>query len=271
MTKYFRIGALQLLNIVFFVLVIVVNGLADFLPINGQTTGEISNQYPNEFVPASITFSIWAVIYSMLFLFCLFQGSTLFETARRSISKRERFVERIGYLFVYSCVFNCCWILAWHYQQLLLSVIIMLGLLLTLTLIFVRLHAAGAQSDAKARWFVYMPFSVYLGWISVATIANITAWLVGQGWNGFGLDGSTWAIIMIIAAGLLAVLMLAKKDNVFYSLTIVWALAGIAIRQNALADRLNSVTLAALCTAGIILLLSLLQILRKRALHQPES
>src|SRR5215203_5301185 len=183
MSSYFRIGVLQILNIVSFAVMIVVNGLADFLPINGQTTGQVSDQYPNLFVPAPVTFSIWLLIYSLLFLFCMYEGSTLFENEKPTVDKKERVVEIIDYRFIVSCVLNIAWIIAWHYHVLLLSVIIMLGLLATLIAIFEKVHAAATYAGRKARWFVYAPFSIYLGWISIATIANITAYLVSIGWN----------------------------------------------------------------------------------------
>src|SRR5215213_3606398 len=188
MASYFRIGILQILNIVAYVAMIVVNGMADFLPINGQTTGQVSDQYPNRFVPAPVTFSIWLVIYSLLLLFCMYEGSTLFEDEKaaldKTMAKKERVVEIIGYRFIASCVLNIAWIIAWHYHLLLLSVFIMLGLLATLISIFQKVHAAATYTGRRARWFVYAPFSIYLGWISIATMANITAYLVSIEWNG---------------------------------------------------------------------------------------
>ena len=256
MASYFRIGILQILNILSFIAMIVVNGLADFLPINGQTTGEISNQYPNLFVPASITFSIWLVIYSLLFLFCMYEGSTLFEDEKKTIDKKERVVELIGYRFIASCVLNIAWILAWHYHQLLLSVIIMLGLLLTLISIFLQVHKAGTYAGRKARWFVYAPFSIYLGWISIATIANISAYLVSIGWNGWNIAEWVWACIMIVVGTILGMLMLLRRNNIFYALTIVWALFGIVIHQQSIAGELNTVALTALAGSALLVVLT---------------
>lgn len=258
-STYFRTGILQILNIVAFVAMVIVNGLADFLPVNGQTTGEISDQYPNLFVPASITFSIWAVIYSLLFLFCIYQGSTLFESEKRYTDRKERVVDTIGYLFVWSCVLNMAWIFAWHYHLLLLSVLIMLGLLVTLIVIFQKLHAHGDYTG-QAKWFVYVPFSIYLGWISIATIANITAFLVSIGWNGWGLSQAAWACILIIAGTVLGVLMLLRKNNVFFPLALIWAFVGIIIRQYNVTDSFNRIAITALSGLAIMLLLVLLKV-----------
>lgn len=259
MASYFRIGILQILNILFFAAMIIVNGLADFVPINGQTTGQISNQYPNLFVPASPTFSIWLVIYSLLFLFCLYEGSSLFENEKKVVDKKERVVEIIGYRFIVSCVLNMAWILAWHYNLLLLSVVIMLGLLATLISIFVRVHCPGIYAGRKARWFVYAPFSIYLGWISIATIANISAYLVSVDWNAWNIAQWVWACAMIVAGTILGVLMLLRRNNIFYALTVVWALCGIAFKQYSVAGELNTIAVTALAGSALLVLLSLLK------------
>lgn len=230
MSAYFRTGLLQILNIVAFVAMVLVNGLADFLPINGKTTGELSNQYPNLFVPAPITFSIWAIIYGLLLLFCIYQGRTLFENEKKFPGKIEEIVNRIGFRFILSCVLNMSWIFAWHYEQLVLSIIIMLALLLTLISIY-RTVSLYNQPGAQ-KWFVFVPFSVYLGWISVATIANITAYLVDIDWTAFGIAERTWAWIMIAIAIVLGLFMLIKKRNVFFALVIVWAITGIMIQHH---------------------------------------
>ncbi|HYF30333.1 MAG TPA: TspO/MBR family protein [Chitinophagaceae bacterium] len=267
MSSYERIGFLQILNIVSFAAVVIMNGLADFLPINGQTTGEISDQYPNLFTPAAVTFSIWAVIYALLLLFCIYQGSTLFEIEKRKIDKKERAVDRIGFLFALSCLLNIAWIFAWHHHQLLLSVLIMLALLATLARIFIKIHTAGFY-NGKARWFVYAPFSVYLAWISIATIANITAWLVSLGWNGFNLSASLWACIMTGAGAALGIFMLLKRNNIYFALVIVWALAGIVIKQYALSAGINAIASTALTGIALLVIIMVWKSRAKPA-HQP--
>ena len=250
-----RIGFLQLLNIICFVVVVIINGLADFLPINGQTTGAISDQYPNLFTPAAVTFSIWAVIYSLLLLFCIYQGSTLFETVKLKLDKKEKVVDKIGNLFILSCAFNVAWIFAWHFNLLWLSVIIMLGLLITLVKIFLRIHAA-ALYNGKAKWFVYIPFSIYLGWISIATIANITVWLVSMSWDAFDIDPSIWASVMIAVGTALGVIMLLKKNNPYFAGVVIWALIGILLKQHNLFSNINIISITAM--SGIALLLVLI-------------
>jgi hypothetical protein len=269
MASYFRIGLWQILNIVAYVAMIAVNGLADFLPINGQTTGQVAHQYPNLFEPAPITFSIWLLIYSLLFLFCIYEGSTLFEDEKKVIDKKERVVEIIGYRFIVSCILNIAWILAWHYHLLLFSVIIMLGLLVTLISIFKKVHAAATYAGRKARWFVYAPFSIYLGWISIATIANITVYLVSIEWNGWEVAEWLWACIMIILGTILGILMLLRRNNTFYALTIAWALAGIFSQQYKTAGSFNTVAITAVSASALLLLLSLFRFRAEPLVYKP--
>ena len=251
----FRIGALQLLNICAYLMMIIFNGLADLIPIGGNTSAEVTVRYSNYFLPASITFLIWALIHLLLLLFCIYQAGTLFQQKKTGISNKEIVAAKIGMLFILSCLLNSSWLLAWHFQQLGLSVIIMIMLLITLILIHHRLSIAIAPADENERTFVWLPFSIYLGWVSVACMANIAAWLVSVGWNGFGITQSWWAIALIILGTLISVLMLFKRHNIFFGLTVIWALAGIALRQFQETGKWNNVALAALLSSFLLMIL----------------
>ena len=218
---------LGILNLLAFLLTLTVNAMAVILPLNGKTTQELSDAYPNLFVPAGLTFSIWGVIYLLLGIFCIYG---LLPSIRRNALRGE-FINRIGWLFIISCILNSSWILAWHYEMVTLSVIIMLALLFTLIGIYLRLGVGKAGAPTGERYLVHVPFSVYLGWISVATIANITALLVSWHWNGFGISEQIWAAIMILVAVILAILMLAQRRDIFYALVVDWAVLGIFLKR----------------------------------------
>lgn len=207
---------MKYLNLLLFAGMVVMNYLANALPLNGKTTGELSDAYPNLFVPAGVTFSIWGVIYLLLVTYCVIQ----FTTSHQAV------ISRIGWLFGLSCIFNALWIVAWHYERLPLSLILMLGLLVSLIWInvFIRDLPAG---------FIKAAFGIYLGWICIATIANVTALLVNYGWNGLGISGETWTIIMIAVGALLVSLTIWRLDNPFIGLSVVWAFAGIMIKRQA--------------------------------------
>lgn len=239
---------LQVLNILGYLAVVGVNALAVLLPINNKTTEELSDMYPNLFVPAGLTFSIWGVIYILLLIFTIYQAADLFGGK----SKRTEFVEKTGLLYLITSLLNVGWILAWHYEQILLSVVIMLGFLVTLIALYLRIGQK-FQSFGE-RFIAQVPIGVYLGWISVATIANVTALLVSLGWNGFGISEEIWAIVMIGAAALLGVLMRILKGEISYGLVVIWALAGIAIKRLGTEPVFISVAYMAICGAAVVLL-----------------
>lgn len=206
---------LKILNIVFFVVMVTVNYLANALPINNKTTGELSGQFENLFVPAGMTFSIWGVIYLMLAVFCIIQFH----------DKYKEIVSAISWLFIASALLNSLWIFAWHYENLPFSIAIMLLLLTTLVLININI------SEFSYGFFKAV-FGIYLGWICIATIANVTAWLVSLNWGGFGISAEIWTIIMIIIGLILTGLVMTRFNNPFAGLAVMWAFVGIAIKQH---------------------------------------
>lgn len=202
--------------------VIVVNGLANALPINNQTTGAISDRFEVYFVPAGYVFSIWGLIYLGLI------GYTIYQLLPgQQYNKR---LERIAPWYIISSMANIAWILLWHYEVFPLTVAVMLILLVTLIVIYLTLNISPSEVSPGERWLVRVPFSIYLGWISVATIANITAVLEYLNWDGWGLSQQTWTVIMLAAGVVLALLMVITRWDWIYPLVIAWAFAGIAVR-----------------------------------------
>jgi translocator protein len=240
---------LQIVNILSFLAVIVVNTLASTLGINGRLTGAISDDLPNLFVPAGLTFSIWGVIYLLLLLFTIAQARGLFSAGQNG----PEATRRIGWLFAFSSAANVAWLLLWHYGLVEVSVLAMAAILGSLLAVYVRLGTGRTRAGAAERWLFRVPFSVYLGWITVATIANVTAFLVKAGWNGFGLHPEVWAVAVIIVAALITVAVLATRRDAGYALVVLWALAGIALKR--LADSSpasRAVFVAALACGGVV-------------------
>lgn len=233
----------QAVNVVAWVSMVTVNALANIVPINGQQTGEISDRFPVYFVPAGYVFSIWGLIYALLLAFTIYQALP----AQR---KNPR-LRRVGWLFALSCLWNGLWILSWHYNLFLLSLVVMLALLATLIVIYRRLDIGREKVSRREQWLIHVPFSVYLGWITVATIANATDVLYDLGWNGQPLPPELWAVgMLIVAAGLTAYVLKARRD-IAYSLVIVWALVGIFAKQSATAEVAYVAMLAAVVVAGV--------------------
>ena len=232
MNKKGLIISLAILNLLGYLGTIVVNGLANALPINNRTTGELSDIYPNLFVPAGLTFSIWGLIYILLAIFVIYQIVIAFRKNTQDIS----FISKIGFLFFISCLANIGWIFAWHYQIVWLSLVIMLVILGSLLAIYLRLNIGKSQASKAEKYMVHLPFSIYLGWITIATIANVTALLVNVGWNNFGLGEQFWAVLVIAVGIVIALAILFTRRDIFYCLVVDWALLGILLKRLALPE-----------------------------------
>jgi hypothetical protein len=229
---------LQSLNVVVFAVTVIVNGLASSRGLNGVTTAEVSDLYFTLVTPAGYVFAIWGVIYTLLLLFVVFQALP---------SQREKpFLEQINVLFVLSGVFNIVWLFLWHYDQIVLSVALMFSLLATLIAIYTRLGIGKFSVTLKERVFVHLPFSVYLGWITVASIANVSSALVSVGWDGFGLANETWAVLVIAVAMLITLVVIVTRKDIAYSLVLVWALIGIAVNQSSYQNIVTAATASAI-------------------------
>jgi len=227
MDKNRLVLSLSILNLLGFLGTVVVNALATTLPINNKTTGELSDMYPNLFTPAGLTFAIWGLIYVLLAIFVVYQ---LIPSVRRDARKVD-FVRRIGPLFFISCLANIGWIFAWHYEMVSLSMVLMLILLGCLLAIYLRLNIGKSEAPKAEKYFVHLPFSVYLGWITIATIANVTALLVNINWSAWGLGEQFWAVAVIIVGIAIALSVLFTRKDIFYCLVVDWALLGILIKR----------------------------------------
>ncbi len=242
-----------------FVGVIAVNALANILPINGYNTGQVSAFYPNTFVPAGFTFSIWGVIYLLLFSYTI--GFTYYTLKQEQFPKAFAFIERIHIYFLLTCVFNMSWILAWHYLQIELSVLIMLLFLITLIQLFLKSTTMANALTTTQKFILQTPFIVYLGWISVATIANITALLVSYKWIALSIAPVYWSAAMILIAIILAVLMLKKFKAIAFAFVVAWALWGIYNAQGPAAPILARITAGGI---GLLMTASLFTFINNR-------
>ncbi len=217
----------QVANFSAVVLTIVVNGLANALPLNNKYTGELSDSYPNLFVPAGITFAIWGLIYLLLVCFAVYQIRDVFSKESHKMS----FLYDIGIFFMIASAGNIAWIFFWHYEMVGLSLVAMLVLLVSLILIYQRLDIGRTRVSRIEKACVHIPMSVYLGWITVATIANVTALLVSVGWGGFGIIEEVWTIAVLVVATLITLIMVFYRHDWAYGLVVVWALLGIVIKR----------------------------------------
>lgn len=251
----------QVVNVLATLGVIGVNGLANALPLNGLTTGEISDRFDVYFAPAGYVFSIWGLIYLALIGFSIYQALP---------SQRENpRLQRIGYLYALTCVANAAWLFFWHYELFGWTLVAMLALLLLLIVIYLRLGVGRTRVSTGENWLVRVPFSLYLGWITVATIANVTSLLDYLNWDGWGIEPALWAVIMIVVASVVTTLMSLIRADVAYVAVIVWAFVGIAVRHSDTA--LVSYTAAGAAVFVALTLLLGVPLYRKRRAGLPDE
>ncbi len=205
-----------------YIAMVVVNFLANGLPLNNRSTGAISDAYPNLFAPAGAAFSIWGLIYLLLGAYVLYQ----FVNKDQKI---DALIKKINPFFITSSLANIAWIFTWHYDYIGFSVIIMAALLFFLIKIadIIRVQKFSLQE----KLFIWTPFSVYFGWITVATIANITVFLVSIGWKGFGIADFIWTSIILLVGTLIGIWRMQKDKNIVYALVLVWAYSWILFKH----------------------------------------
>ncbi|NUO02381.1 MAG: hypothetical protein HUU01_17380 [Saprospiraceae bacterium] len=237
---------LYLLNIAALAAVVYVNYLANALPLNGRTPGELSDMYPNLFVPAGLTFSIWGIIYLWLVIWAGMQAVALVS------GRQAPGAAKAGWWFLATCVLNISWLLAWHWEQLLLSVGVMTALLYSLVRLNLAIGNGVSAESGWEKWTAHLVFGLYQGWITVALIANVTTLLVGSGWRGGMLSEADWAIIMLEAGAAIAVGIVWRFNHLFHGVAVIWALYGIYLKRTAEATS-DSVFVAWAAVAGMAL------------------
>jgi hypothetical protein len=239
---------------------IVINSIAGAAGINGIRTGALSDQYPNFFVPAGYVFSIWSVIYIGLIAYVIWQALPAQTDNPR--------LQAIAPLFVLSCLANIGWLFSFHYYQFGLSMVMMVALLVLLILCYLRLGTGVTPASTAETWFARVPFSIYLGWITVATVANATQWLVSMDMRGLlGIDEPVWAAIMIVIASIIGLLMFLRHRDTAYLLVLAWAFAGIGVKQAAVPAVAIPAWIATIAMAALALIALFLR--RSRAMPQP--
>jgi benzodiazapine receptor len=243
----------RLLNILTFLVTLVVNYLAVNLPLNNLTTKEVADRFNVYFVPSAYVFSIWGLIYLGLIGFIVFQLLPK--------NRENNLIAKIGPWFAISNLANALWLVSFQYLQFGLAMALMVVLLISLIMIFLKLDVGKSKVTAAENWLVNVPFSLYLGWITVATIANATQLLYFIKWDGFGIAPEIWFVIMLMAAVIISALMSINRRNIPYVLVLVWAFTGIAVKF----PSVPLVNISSWAAAGAVLLILLFSYLSKPA------
>ncbi len=235
-----------------FLLMIAVNALANIIPLNGMTTGQVSNSYPNLFAPAAFTFAIWGLIYLLLAGYTLYQLGIIRED---SWSADRRLLSTISIIFSVSSLANAAWVFSWHYKMIPLSMVLMIVILICL--IRINQLTTGAGLIGREYFSIRLPFSIYFGWITVATIANATVLLVSLGWRGSGISEPVWAAVMIASGFLIGAAVMLKNKDKAYGLVLIWAFFGILMKHMR-TDGFDGQFPLVIVTAGICIVLVIL-------------
>lgn len=237
---------LQFLNLLTFFAALGINYLYNTGSKAPNTVGEISNKYENLLTPAGYAFSIWGLIYLMLFMFSLFQARSLF-----SAKYQDSFVMDIGPWFILSNLVNACWIIAFTNDNIGLSVILMLIFFSALAKIIINLNMEKWNAPKSIIFFIWWPFSLYFGWLNVALIANLSVYFRSIGWDGSPLSQSLWAVLVLILAGLIFLSMVWSRNMREYAVAGSWGIVAIGV-NNWGENRLVAYTAVAVAAVVII-------------------
>ena len=243
-------------NIVAFITTLIVNGLSNTTLIGGKTTAEVSNSYPTLITPAGYVFAIWGIIYILLGVFLVYQALPS--------QKDKPFQKQVSVLFILTSVFNIVWLFFWQNELLPISVAVIIAFLASLIAIYLRLNIGKSNVGLKEKLCVHVPFSVYLGWVTIATIANISVTLVSVGWDGFGLSLQTWAILVLAVALILDLAVVATRRDIAYSFVFIWALVGIGVNQAANPSIVLTSEIAVVIIAVVLVITVAFSRLRKK-------
>jgi len=247
---------LQVLNGVAFIGTVFINYLSNTGALNNSTIGDVSQGINSLFTPAGYAFSIWGLIYMLLFCFIIYQGRSLFIKV-----KNDDFIEKIGIWFVISCLANSAWVFAWIYEYTGLSCIFIFLLLFSLLKIVDNNKMQIVKVSKATQFFIWLPFAIYSGWVTVASVANVSSFLVKINWNGFGFSSEFWVTLMIIIATLINILILWKRKIKAFVFVAIWALVAIGVANQ---NRTNNIDDVAYISAAILLVSIISLMLKNR-------
>ncbi|MFK8059324.1 MAG: tryptophan-rich sensory protein [Polaribacter sp.] len=245
---------LQILNGIAFVSVVFINYLSNTGVMNNTTIGEISGDYRSLFTPAGYAFSIWGIIYLLLLGFIIYQGRSLFVKVRN-----DDFVNEISFWFIISCLANSAWVFCWIYEYTGLSCICIFILLFSLLKIVINTKIALEKVPFSVKIFIWWPFAIYSGWVTVASIANVSTYFIKINWDGFGVSPVIWTIILIVIATIINLIVTWKRNMSAFAFVGAWALIAIGV-----ANSDNTLVTIANLAAGILIISSLLNAFKNR-------
>lgn len=247
---------LAILNLITLAFQLLIAYLVQLKTFSSQDVGQVSARYDTVFAPAGITFAIWGLIYISLIALCVFHLYKAFS--KSSSCQTNQDTHNMGWLFILNNIATGLWLIAWVNEQLFLSVILILIQLFTLIKISIKAHISNPNRPIQTKIFTQFPLSIYFGWICIASIANISAWLKSSAWNGMGISESYWVIILIGLAALLSLFIVLVRRNIPFGFVVLWALYGIILKRKEVDALLFEDVINAAYAAFAIILVALI-------------
>ncbi|WP_017258188.1 hypothetical protein [Pedobacter arcticus] len=253
-----KVKILATLNLLIYVIAFAVSNLSQLGIFGGGTNKDISDKYDTVFTPAGLTFAIWGVIYLSLFGFAIYHLVRAYKDDIHADANQD--ILKIGNLFIINNIATTFWVFAFTYEYLFTSMLLIIIQLITLIKIFINLNLFDNDKTFTNKLLTQFPLTIYFAWLCVANIANISVYLVSKNWDGFGIDPSTWAMLMIVITVLLSIFIITVKKNPFFGLVVVWALYGIVLKRTAVDETVfANVILTAWIGFGIVAVLTVFQ------------
>lgn len=237
------ITGLTITNFVVFFAVLGINylGAAGFFNDMGQA--EVSEKYKTLITPNGFAFSIWGVIYSLIF------ATLVYFFIQRNDPAVSELIRLTSTLFIASSFFNIGWIIAFSYEKLGLSTIFIFGILFSLMVLIERIYINRAAFPFT---LAGTAFTLYASWVFIATILNVALLLVQKEWKGFGLADSIWTIIILFVAIAFVLFYVSLYQNAVFPIALAWAFYGIySSYQNGLTNPAMASTIQGVLIFGI--------------------
>ncbi|HEY9747991.1 MAG TPA: tryptophan-rich sensory protein, partial [Allocoleopsis sp.] len=214
---------LAIATLVAIIATLLVNALSNFLPIAGLNIGEIANTILGgvQITPANYAFAIWGLIYTGLIAYGLYQLGPA--------QRQDPTIQRVDTLLIVACVAQIAWVYLFTLQLFWPSVVAMTAILLPLIGAYLQLGIGKVRVSRDRQWFAQAPFSIYLGWISVATIVNVASALYSSGWNGWGLDATSWTVVMLVVGTVIGAIVAVQRADIAFTSVFIWAFVAIAL------------------------------------------
>nr|WP_290225737.1 tryptophan-rich sensory protein [Trichocoleus desertorum] len=243
-----RVGiGLAIATFVAIIATLLVNALSNFFPIAGLNIGEVANTILGgvQITPANYAFAIWGLIYIGLIAYGVYQ----FGPAQR----QDPTIRRVDTLLIVACLAQIAWVYLFTLQLFWPSVVAMVAILLSLIGAYLRLGTGKGRVSRNRQWFAQTPFSIYLGWISVATIVNVASALYSSGWDGWGLGATSWTVVMLVVGAIIGSIVAVQRADVAFTSVFIWAFVAIALRQVATSAILVTAIGGAIAMAALLL------------------